>query len=115
MRPTPIDTAQHGPDASRSPAPATVLASRRYNAAYRIVDASSTEGAAMTDHVYKTVELTGSSPDGTDAAVRCAIERASKTIRDIRWFKVTETRGYVEDGKVAHWQVTLKVGFTLEE
>ncbi|KJV35197.1 dodecin [Luteibacter yeojuensis] len=69
----------------------------------------------MTDHVYKTVELTGSSPEGTDAAVRCAIERASKTIRDIRWFKVTETRGYVEDGKVAHWQVTLKVGFTLED
>ena len=79
-----------------------------------IVDASYTEDAAMTDHVYKTVELTGTSPEGTDAAVRCAIERASKTIRDIRWFKVTETRGYVEDGKVAHWQVTLKVGFTLE-
>ncbi|QWT19702.1 dodecin family protein [Bacillus sp. NP157] len=69
----------------------------------------------MTDHVYKSVELTGSSADGTDAAVRCAIERASKTIRDIRWFKVIETRGYVEDGKVAHWQVTIKVGFTLEE
>lgn len=68
----------------------------------------------MNDHVYKTVELTGSSSKGADDAVRCAIERASRTIRDIRWFQVTETRGLVEDGKVAYWQVTLKIGFTLE-
>ena len=68
----------------------------------------------MNDHVYKSVELTGSSSKSSDDAVRCAIERASRTIRDIRWFQVTETRGLVEDGKVAFWQVTLKVGFTLE-
>ncbi|GLQ87352.1 dodecin [Dyella flagellata] len=68
----------------------------------------------MSDHVYKTVELTGSSKTSSDEAIRGAIERASKTIRDIRWFQVTETRGHVENGKVAHWQVTLKVGFTLE-
>lgn len=68
----------------------------------------------MNDHVYKTVELTGSSATSSDDAVRCAIERASRTIREIRWFQVTETRGHVEDGKVAYWQVTLKVGFTLE-
>jgi flavin-binding protein dodecin len=68
----------------------------------------------MSDHVYKTVELTGSSKHSCDEAIRTAIERASKTVRDIRWFQVTETRGHVENGKVAHWQVTLKVGFTLE-
>jgi flavin-binding protein dodecin len=69
----------------------------------------------MSDHVYKSLELTGSSKAGCDDAIRTAIERASKSIRGIRWFQVTDTRGHVEDGKVAHWQVTLKVGFTLEE
>ena len=69
----------------------------------------------MTDHVYKSLELTGSSKQSSDEAVRIAIERASKSIRDIRWFHVTDVRGHVVEGKVAHWQVTLKVGFTLEE
>lgn len=68
----------------------------------------------MSDHVYKTIELTGSSKNSCDEAIRTAIERASQTVRDIRWFQVTETRGHVENGKVAHWQVTLKVGFTLQ-
>ena len=68
----------------------------------------------MTDHVYKSIELTGSSNNSSDEAIRCAIERASKTVRDIRWFEVKDIRGHVEGGKVAHWQVTLKVGFTLE-
>ncbi|GGA42402.1 dodecin [Dyella nitratireducens] len=68
----------------------------------------------MSDHVYKTIELTGSSKSSSDEAVRCAIERASKTVRDMRWFEVTGVRGHVEGGKVAHWQVTVKVGFTLE-
>jgi flavin-binding protein dodecin len=68
----------------------------------------------MSEHVYKSVELTGSSARSSDDAVRCAIERASKTIRDIRWFEVIELRGHVENSQVAHWQVTLKVGFTLE-
>jgi len=68
----------------------------------------------MSEHVYKSVELTGSSNKSSDDAIRVAIERASKTIRDIRWFHVTDVRGHVEDGKIAHWQVTLKIGFTLD-
>jgi flavin-binding protein dodecin len=71
-------------------------------------------GRAMSDHVYKTIELTGSSKTSSDEAIRCAIERASKTVRDMRWFEVTNVRGQVESGKLAHWQVTVKVGFTLE-
>ena len=68
-----------------------------------------------TEHVYKSLELTGSSVHGTDDAVRHAIGRASKTLRNIKWFEVTDTRGHVEDGKVAHWQVTIKVSFTLDD
>ena len=68
----------------------------------------------MTDHIYKAVELTGSSPDSIEKAVENAIARASQTLRHLRWFQVTETRGQIENGKIAHWQVTLKVGFTLE-
>ena len=68
----------------------------------------------MPDHVYKKIELTGSSAKSVEDAVRNAVSRAGKTIRDMRWFEVIETRGHIEDGKVAHWQVTLKVGFTLE-
>jgi flavin-binding protein dodecin len=66
------------------------------------------------DHVYKITELTGSSPKSVEDAVIQAITRASKTLRNMRWFEVTETRGHIEKGKVAHWQVTLKIGFTLE-
>jgi flavin-binding protein dodecin len=69
----------------------------------------------MAEHVYKKIEIVGSSPDGVEAAVRNALSRASKTVRNMRWFEVIETRGYIEDGKVDHWQVTLKIGFTLEE
>ena len=69
----------------------------------------------MSDHIYKKIELVGSSPNGVEAAVHNALERAKKTVRNMRWFEVTETRGYVEDGNVAHWQVTLKIGFTLEQ
>jgi flavin-binding protein dodecin len=68
----------------------------------------------MSDHIYKKLELVGSSPDGIEAAVHNAIKRATKTIRNMRWFEIIETRGQIEDGKVSHWQVTLKVGFTLE-
>ena len=68
----------------------------------------------MADHVYKLVELVGSSSVGTDAAIRNAVETAAKTLRHIDWFEVVETRGHVVDGKVAHYQVTLKVGFRLE-
>ena len=69
----------------------------------------------MPEHIYKTVELTGSSTKGTDDAVQKAITRASKTLQNLRWFEITQVRGHIDDGKVAHWQVTLKVGFTLEE
>ena len=68
----------------------------------------------MSNHVYKTLELTGSSPTGIEDAVKSAIAKAHETVRNIQWFNVTETRGHVGDGKVAHWQVTLKIGFTLE-
>jgi len=68
----------------------------------------------MADHVYKLVELVGSSGVSTDDAIRNAIATASKTLRHIDWFEVTETRGHVADGKVGHFQVTLKVGFRLE-
>ena len=69
----------------------------------------------MADHVYKHIELTGSSPEGSDQAIRNAIAKAAASVRNMRWFQVTETRGYIENDKVAHWQVTLKIGFTLED
>jgi len=69
----------------------------------------------MSNHVYKTIELVGSSALGPDDAVRTAVTRASQTVRNLRWFEVTQIRGAVgEDGKVDHMQVTLKAGFTLE-
>lgn len=69
----------------------------------------------MPEHVYKVIELTGSSKVGLQDAIENAIARASKTVRNMRWFEITNTRGHIEEGKVAYWQVTLKVGFTLEE
>ena len=68
----------------------------------------------MANHVYKTIELTGSSPKGVEEAVANALKKASKTLHNLRWFQVLETRGEIEQGKVAHWQVTMKVGFTLD-
>ncbi len=68
----------------------------------------------MSDHVYKIVEIVGSSPASIEDAVNTAIARASATLREIRWFEVVETRGHVENGRVAHYQVTLKIGFTLD-
>jgi len=69
----------------------------------------------MSDHVYKSLELTGSSAKSSDDAIRNAIAKASKTMRNMHWFQVTDTRGHIDGGKVAHWQVTLKIGFTLED
>ncbi len=68
----------------------------------------------MSEHVYKVINLVGSSSEGTDEAVKNALARASKTIRNMRWFKVVETRGHIENGQVGHWQVTVEVGFTLD-
>lgn len=68
----------------------------------------------MSHHVYKILEITGSSPSGIEDAVNTAIAKAHETIRNMHWFEVVETRGHIEDGKVAHWQVTVKIGFTLD-
>jgi flavin-binding protein dodecin len=68
----------------------------------------------MHDHTYKVVELVGSSTEGTDQAIRNAIDRANQTIRDLKWFEVTQMRGHIEDGKVGHFQVVIKAGFSLE-
>lgn len=68
----------------------------------------------MSTHVYKTLELTGSSTTGIEDAVNTAIAKAHETVRNMQWFEVVETRGHIQDGKVAHWQVTIKLGFTLE-
>ena len=68
----------------------------------------------MSQHVYKQVELTGSSETSIEDAVQRAIAKASESIHNLRWFEVTNTRGHIENGRVAHWQVTMKVGFTLD-
>ena len=69
----------------------------------------------MTDHIYKSIELTGSSTKSIEDAVQNAVKRAAQTIRDMRWLEVIETRGHIENNAIAHWQVTIKIGFTLEE
>lgn len=69
----------------------------------------------MSNHVYKNIELTGSSTTSIEDAIETAVAKASKTIKNMRWFQVIDTRGHIEDGKIAHWQVTIKVGFTLED
>ncbi len=68
----------------------------------------------MTDHTYRVTEIVGTSPEGISSAIRSALERAAKTLRNIDWFEVVSTRGHVEDGTIHHFQVTLKVGFRLE-
>jgi dodecin len=68
----------------------------------------------MSNHIYKKIELVGSSPDSIEDAVKNALSKASRSLRNLRWFEVVETRGHVEDGKIEHWQVTIKVGFTLD-
>ncbi len=67
-----------------------------------------------TNHVYKKIELVGSSTKSSDDAIEQAIARASETLRNLDWFEVVETRGHIQDGKIAHWQVSLKVGIRLE-
>jgi len=78
-------------------------------------EALARNNARMAEHVYKKIEIVGSSPNGFEEAVQNALGRAKKTIRNMRWFEVSETRGYIDDGKIAHWQVTLKIGFTLDD
>lgn len=76
---------------------------------------ASAKNDRMSEHIYKKIELVGSSPKSFEEAVKNALVRAEKTIRNMRWFEVTETRGHIENGRIDHWQVTLKVGFTLEK
>jgi flavin-binding protein dodecin len=68
----------------------------------------------MGAHVYKVVEIVGTSSDSFEKAVECAVSEAARSVRDLRWFEVTDTRGHIRDGKIEHWQVKLKIGFTVE-
>jgi dodecin len=74
-----------------------------------------TERMTMPDHVYRIIQVAGSSEKSIEDAIQNAVGRASRTLRQVGWFEVLETRGHVEDGKVAHYQVTLKIGFTLDD
>lgn len=69
----------------------------------------------MSAHIYKLIELVGSSPSSTDEAIRNAIAKAAKTVKHMDWYEVTESRGHIVDGKIAHYQVTIKVGFRIED
>jgi len=69
----------------------------------------------MDDHVYRVIEIAGSSPKSIEDAIQTAVARASKTLRNLRWFEVKDMRGHLDGGKISHYQVTLKVGFTMEE
>jgi flavin-binding protein dodecin len=72
-------------------------------------------GGYMSAHTYKVIELVGSSPVSSDDAIQSAIAKASLTLKHLNWFEVVETRGHIVDGKVAHFQVTIKVGFRIED
>jgi len=69
----------------------------------------------MEDHVYRVIQIVGSSEKSIDDAIKRAVSRASQTLRNLRWFEVVETRGHIDAGQVQHYQVTLKVGFTIDE
>jgi flavin-binding protein dodecin len=69
----------------------------------------------MSEHTYKLIELVGSSPVSSDEAIKNAIAKASKTVKHMNWFELVETRGHIVDGQVAHFQVTIKVGFRIED
>jgi len=69
----------------------------------------------MSNHVYKQIEITGSSSKGIEDAIEVAIARTSKTVHNLRWFEMERVSGHLENGKIAHWQVTLKIGFTMDD
>jgi hypothetical protein len=73
------------------------------------------ENGMSDDHVYRVIEITGSSPSGIEGAIQAAVSRAGQTLRNLRWFEVIQTRGHLENGKISHYQVTLKIGFTIDE
>ncbi|NJD11645.1 MAG: dodecin domain-containing protein [Gemmatimonadetes bacterium] len=68
----------------------------------------------MSDHIYKHIELTGSSPDGMEQAIRNAVAKAAESVHNLRWFEVLATRGQIAGAGIAHWQVTIKIGFTVD-
>jgi flavin-binding protein dodecin len=70
---------------------------------------------SMSNHIYKKIELVGSSPNSMEEAVQNAVAKAAQSLRNLRWFEVVETRGQIENDRIAHWQVTVKIGFTLED
>jgi flavin-binding protein dodecin len=100
---------------SASRATGTFIAQRFSAIRSRSTAAINLPGGVMNDHIYKKVELTGSSKTSIEEAIQNAITRASHTLRNIHWFEVVETRGYIENGKVDYWQVTVKLGFRLED
>ncbi|WP_409467943.1 dodecin [Streptomyces sp. HC307] len=69
----------------------------------------------MSNHTYRVTDIVGTSPEGVDQAIRNGITRASQTLRNLDWFEVTEVRGQLDNGEIAHWQVSMKVGFRLED
>jgi hypothetical protein len=69
----------------------------------------------MDDHIYKVIEITGSSQKSIEDAIQGAVERAGRSLKNLRWFEVTQTRGHIDSGKVSHYQVTMKIGFTLDD
>ena len=69
----------------------------------------------MADHVYKHIELTGSSKNSVEEAIQNAVTKAQQSVRNMRWFQMTDLRGHIDEGTVSHWQVTIKIGFTLED
>ena len=73
------------------------------------------EDGMADDHVYRVIEITGSSSKSIDDAIQTAVTRASKTLRHLRWFEVLQTRGHLDEGKIQHYQVTLKLGFTIDD
>jgi flavin-binding protein dodecin len=73
------------------------------------------ENGMADEHVYRVIEITGSSPKSIDDAIQVAVTRASQTLRQLRWFEVVQTRGHLEGGKIQHYQVTLKIGFTIDD
>ena len=105
------DAPKEGPGALPSPSGFFVAPDCANDLRWRFDVAAATE----KDHVYKILELVGSSEKSIEDAIQNAITRASKTIREMKWFEVVQTRGHIEKGSVRHYQVTLRVGFTLEE
>jgi flavin-binding protein dodecin len=73
------------------------------------------EASRMDDHVYRVIEIAGSSQTGIEDAIQSAVARAAQTLRHLRWFEVIDTRGHIENGKIQHYQVTLKIGFTVDD